>query len=238
MNPIDPAKLGALPTFERPPVDELVLGLQFSPLKGMSASHMGLYWAPIRREYPQTEEKPAIDATIEVFGERKAQPVPVFRLLDRPETPRVWFIGASGNNLIQLQNDRLHVNWRRRLPDDVYPRYGVIRKLFVAEIVRLQSFAESEGLGTLSPTQCEITYINVIDVADKGFEGLDRIFSVWASIPATPGTQVETCQFALRFLLPDEKGQPVGRLTLQVQPAYRQSDELPVYRMELTARGR
>jgi hypothetical protein len=41
----------------------------------------------------------------------------------------------------------------------------------------------------------------------------------------------------VRFTIPDAEGKPVGRLHVDVQPAFRTSDSRPMYVFHLTARG-
>ena len=57
-----------LPDFESPPLDELVLGVQFSPLPGYSAVFAKDVWGLFRQQFPRVEEKPALDPVFETFG--------------------------------------------------------------------------------------------------------------------------------------------------------------------------
>src|SRR5437763_373607 len=115
-----------LPEFECPPLDEVVIGVQFAPLAGFEAAHLGLFWSTIREQYPITESQVPLTPDLE-------QPEP--RPVPRPENvkinfspirpvPRCWFLDQPKNNVIQLQRDRFHRNWRRSSGDEPYPRFG------------------------------------------------------------------------------------------------------------------
>lgn len=233
--------VGRLPEFRDPPLNEVVLGLQTVPIQGLDAAHLGLFWAGIRDAFPRSEEKPALDPVIERFGEKPgAFPAPVFRLLEKPETPRVWFLNPSGDQLVQLQQDRFLYNWRKLEESNPYPRYETLRLAFKGEAERLAKFVARERLGELRPTQCEVTYINHITVCEvwQGHQDLHKVFRTWASPPSGFLPDIEDGQFSMRFVMRDESGAPVARLAVQVVPARLRKDDSPIFRMDLTCRGR
>ena len=41
------------------------------------------------------------------FGDKPIVAGPQLRVLDAPETPRAWFLNLAGDQLIQLQRDRI-----------------------------------------------------------------------------------------------------------------------------------
>ena len=58
-------------------------------------------------------------------------PAVAFKVSEETETPRLWLMNEQGSQLLQLQQDRLVVNWRR-LPSDIpYPHYESIREFLV-----------------------------------------------------------------------------------------------------------
>ena len=91
---------GSLPDYERPPVTEVAVGIQFEPLT-LLAPHLGLYWSEVRSEFPTAQQQGALEPVIERFGIKRTV-VPAFRMMDAPETPRCWLIDKSGDRLIQL----------------------------------------------------------------------------------------------------------------------------------------
>jgi uncharacterized protein (TIGR04255 family) len=223
-----------LPSFSRPPVTEVVLGVRFDSPK-LTAPWLGLYWASLRSRYPQVEVHPAIDPVTERFDQPVGPVGPGFRVMEKPETPRCWFLDATGNRLIQLQEDALFQNWRK-VADQTVSRYEGLRGEFESELSRLDAFGRSESLGPLTPRQCEVTYINVIPTSSWG--DLGSRFSVWCPTPPSfPPSEAETSAFQLGYLIPDETGKALGRLRINLQPALRKQDSARAYRLEMTARG-
>ena len=55
------------PDYDRPPVVETYLGVQFSPLVKFSIPHFGLYWAKIRDNYPDFQVQPLLPTVMEQF---------------------------------------------------------------------------------------------------------------------------------------------------------------------------
>ena len=41
-------------TFDRPPLNEVVLSLQSESVKGFTTPYLGLFWGRIRDSYPET----------------------------------------------------------------------------------------------------------------------------------------------------------------------------------------
>ncbi len=113
-------------------------------------------------------------------------------------------------------------------------------KTFESELQKISSFVEKEKLGSLVPNQCEVTYVNHLE-AGKGwneFSELQNVLTLWRE---TSGDvflpQAEDARLALRYVIPDDDGKPIGRLHIAVEPAYRASDQKPLLVMTLTARG-
>ncbi len=107
-----------LPSYKQPPVDEVVCGFRFEPLRHLKVPHIGLLWEKFRNEYPTAQHAVPI-ATDTSFIVDEATGIPL---------PRVWFISKADNELIQFQLDRFYYNWRHR--GDDYPRYPSIIKKF------------------------------------------------------------------------------------------------------------
>jgi len=229
----------ALPNYAHPPIAELVLGVQFEPLKDLLSPHIGLFWAEVRERFPNVQQQPALEPEIERFGVKQIQGAGgAFRVLDAPETPRCWFLDKTGSELIQLQQDRFIHNWRKRASSDPYPRYESIRGAFASECDRFVSFVEKQSLGPFKPNQCEVTYINHIlpERMWESFGDTDRVFKVWAATNDARLPSPEDVRFSVRYVL-SEGDSPRGRLHVSVQPAYMRTDESAVMALNLTARG-
>jgi len=231
-----------LPDFEIPPVVEVAISLQFTPLE-LHASHFGLLWQRFRSEgYARTEDHGPLEPAIEQFGSTQ-QPQIGVRLQtfdDAPPLPRVWFLNDQQNELIQVQRDRIIVNWRQGAQSEPYLRYANIIKRHRASLLVLAQFVQAEKLGEIVPMQCEITYVNHL-LAGAGWTrhgDLDSVVTTWRNqysdsyLPAP-----EDVRFLARYRMNDEQGEPRGRLHVTVHPAFRTVDKQPIIVMKLTARG-
>src|SRR5260370_4965058 len=129
-----------LPDYAKPRIKEVVLGVQTEPIKGLLTPHLGLFWNEVREAYPEVEVQAALEPEIERFGVPPVPPPQGFKVMERPETPRCWFIAKGGSELLQLQQDRLIHNWRKRADEDTYPRYPRVRESFRSALERLEAF--------------------------------------------------------------------------------------------------
>jgi uncharacterized protein (TIGR04255 family) len=226
--------VGDLPKFERPPVVEVAVGVQFRPLFGMR----GLALAPLRErwrdEYPNIEEQPPLVPTIE--GSPPLVPQFQFGVVPLPLT-RQWFLNEAGTQLVQVQPDRLLINWRAGFddPPDEYPRYRYMRQTFVHRFGDLTQFVADENLGELEIIQTELSYINVVETGPDDLGHIGRFLKPWSGTGSHHLDEPEQARMTLTFLIPDV-GQPPVRLYAEVNPAQRPSGE-PVLFFTLTARG-
>src|SRR5262245_24399625 len=106
------AMSNALPEFDRPPVDEMVMGFQLDPLPGLRVAHLGLYWSRIRAEYPHTEDQPPLPSAVESEEIKPSEGVTTFAV-SLSQLPRCWFVSGDKTQLIQVQRDRFWRNWRK-----------------------------------------------------------------------------------------------------------------------------
>jgi len=97
-----------LEKLESPPINEVVCGFVFEPIRGLDPLLLGTYWQARRSDFPKRDlHPPIVDAPV---------------LLHATSPVRCWFIGADDVFLLQIQPDRFYLNWRRR--DDDYPRFS------------------------------------------------------------------------------------------------------------------
>ncbi|MBI2960195.1 MAG: TIGR04255 family protein [Betaproteobacteria bacterium] len=234
------SKLMALPDYDRPPVGEVALSIQFPPLTGFGNIHAGQIWAQLRSEFPNHEEHPSLPPVFEVFGPKTVVFGPAFEFSTTAPVNRYWFITKNGSELIQVQQDRLIYNWRKQADGDSYPRYEAIRANFSKTLSKVTEFFTTNGLGTIRPNQCEVTYINHITLPDGSDPRAcpERILSPWSGKMMgdyLPG--LEDLQLQLRFPIKQD-GKNVGRLYVQVAPGIRTSDKQPGVQLTLTVRGK
>jgi uncharacterized protein (TIGR04255 family) len=231
------------PDFERPPVIEVALSLQFRPLELLRSAHLGLMWSNFRSEgFSRVEDHGELEPVFEDFDAKPSPRVGVrmHAFDDAPPLPRIWFLNEGQNELIQFQRDRFIVNWRQGAEAEPYPRYGRIRDRFLSAFAVFAEFLQSEKLGEIVPSQCELTYVNHIP-SGEGWAThgeADRVITVWKneysdSYLSTP----EDVAVAMRYRMHDERGTPLGRLHIMFHPAMRTTDLSPIFVMNLTARG-
>lgn len=228
-----------LPDFENPPVTEVLLGLQFAPVSGFQAVHLGLLWDRFRDAFPVVEEKPPLNAVFETFGIPAAAPEIRFELLQMPMLTRLWLKEPNDVQLIQFQTDRFIHNWRKVAVGQEYPRYEAIRERFTSEIEAVRTFLADHKLGDITPNQCEVTYVNLIESPENTNLGasLAEVFQIWsAEGQASLRFPTEDAGFTLRSVIRKDED-PIGRLIVSARPV-RQPDGPVGIQLELTARGR
>jgi uncharacterized protein (TIGR04255 family) len=232
-----------LPEFTNPPVVELALDVQFEILPRLRGPQLGLFWASIRDRFPVVEEQgPLSPMTAETFGRPSSQETRIeLSLLDVPPVPRFWFLNQARTELVQVQPDRFIVNWRRVADDTEYPHYHQVRGRFTSEFEQFMTFVSKEGLGEVIPNQCAVTYFNHITAgrAWRGHGELDKIFTAW-KVPDESSLlpEPDDVRLSARYVMTADAGEPLGRLSVELQPSFRRSDNMPIYVLTLTARGR
>src|SRR5262245_38406759 len=99
----------SLPEFGRPPINELVVSIQFGVLPNFRSAHIGLAWSIFRDRYPRVTEHPPIQPIFETFGATPEISGPGIQIetLLLPPMARFWFEETGGAELIQLQQDRI-----------------------------------------------------------------------------------------------------------------------------------
>ncbi len=220
-------------TFSRPPVVETVLGVQFLPLRRLTAPYAGLYWGEIRQDYPTQEVKSPLAPSVEAPSAPSETGI---RFFAEPEV-RCWFIDAEGAQLIQVQRDRFVRNWRKTGGAPEYPRYGWLRPAFQRDWERFLRFLEREDLGGPEVNQCEVTYINHIEQGAgwQSFGDLAKVLNLVARPESKESLpEPEMLVLNVRYGMPDDQ----GRLHVTAQPAIRRHDRKLVLQLTLMARGR
>ncbi len=209
----------ALPSFRKPPVFEVVLGVQFTAPQ-LGAVHVGAFHRRIRDQYPKVVQVPPIPPSFEVFLPVPAPGGPVgpvgMALPTSAAFPRQWFISADEDHLIQFQADRLLVYWRKGEGNRPYPRYSEVRHRFIEAFEAFQDFMREDVGAAFVPNQCEATYLNRIPVEDaSGWGRPGRWVRLWNDDDA----ETEAVQFSVNRLLQASDGSPYARLTISAEGA-------------------
>lgn len=230
----------SLPEFARPPVTEVALSLQFEPLAKLKSPVIGLLWGKFKDRYPSFEEHPAIEPVIERFGTDALQSLKIqFQVFDAPPPSRVWFVNESGGELVQVQQDRFVHNWRKVRETDEYPRYSNLRQKLIDEVEVFRRFVEEEQLGELLFNQTEVTFVNII-ASGEGWERHGQLNNVLTIHSGNYSDdffkEPENVQTALRYVIPDENEEPVGRLHISVVPVILAKSKTPGFNLTFIAR--
>ncbi len=230
-----------LPEFERPPLVETALSVQFTPLSNLDIPRIGLLWQQFRDHLPKVEQQPPLEPMVERIGVR-TQPSASFQILQKLPIPRCWFLSEAEDELVQIQQDRFGWNWRKTPDGQSYPRYErSVRPRFIEYFQKFLQFLQSQDVGEFTPNQCEVVYVNEISLDDikADHSMLDAVFQGWAGTyrECSP-LQLESSRIEVRHLIVGPQKEFIGRLYITIEPAFRRSDERPIFFMRLMARGR
>ncbi|NUQ45985.1 MAG: TIGR04255 family protein [Phycisphaerae bacterium] len=213
---------------------EVVCGVQFRPLEGMLAPHLGVLWDRIRTEYPTCQEVAPLAPAIEHFDDSASMELAIS---ETPPLPRIWFIRRDETGVIQVQRDRFLHNWRKMSGTDPYPRYANVVRQFRAHLGVFDSFVADCAWRPIEPLQYELTYVNHVPISG-GFESLGHVGNVLPDLSWRDGAGrflpvPERVNWHSSFLLPNN----AGRLHVIVRNTVRRDEHQPILLLELTARG-
>ena len=194
----------------------------------------------VPQPYPKTSEKPPLGSVFETFG-AAATPLPQFSFaaLMTPLLPRFWFEPEDGVHLLQIQPDRLMHNWRK-VNDDIYPRYEPIRARFFDEVQIVAAFLDREGLDSIKPNQCEVTYVNTIVLPDgtNPHAHLERITPLWREWQNDADlAPIENASLTVKYVMRSDEI-PLGRVYIEFKPVVAATDASPAINLQITARGK
>ena len=222
--------------FDAPPVVETFLGVQFQPVPGLTLTHFGLFWGTMRNQYPTQEVKPPLPPVVEEFVS-PPQPRAVGIQLTAEPDARCWFVDETSTQLIQVQRDRFIRNWRKGAPpNDRYPRYDDLRPKFEHDWQSFLNFLRNERLDAPEVNQCEVTYINHIELG-RGWQALGELHKITPIVSEgqrrfLPSPELHSLNVS--YVMPDN----LGRLHVSAQPAIRRQDAKVGIQLTLTARGK
>lgn len=217
------------PTFESPPVVEVVCGVQFEALN-LLVPRLGQF-SP--EGFVATQEVAPLPPMFETFsGGSLVQ----FQFTHAPNMPRVWYETANHDQLIQVQRDRFLLNWRRTEQGHPYPRFPQVYGAFQGHLAQFSKFAEDQLSQKLSLSQLELSYINHI-VAPEQENLIAQLAKYLPDLAWRSGDRflppAESVDVRYSFALPEQK----GRLHMRLQTGIRHEDQRQVLVLELTARG-
>lgn len=223
-----------LVSFDDPPVQEVVFSVQFpEPIIDLDA--VARIGGEIREDYPHRQMHQALP--------RMADPTqlagpPEIKLRLGVPLPRVWFLSGDGRFVVQIQEDRVTLNWRKT-PGSDYPRYPSIRERFVRVLQRVV-----EGTGAAQETNigfdfCELAYVNELTWGDPdssthppGEEGLTTLQAMPSpDFLPPPDDSRWAGSWAIRS---DPSSEKEGTLVVVAEPSIRGADNRHVYLLTMT----
>src|SRR5262245_26935055 len=97
--------------FARPPIIELVLGAQFSPLTKLTAGHFGLFWKELGGDWTEPGDGPLIEDQFELFDHPRWRTLTAVQLRLEPlRLPGRFTLGHKNkDHLLQIQATRFHL---------------------------------------------------------------------------------------------------------------------------------
>lgn len=217
--------------FARPPVEEVVLSVLFSPLDRLLAPHLGEIWQEFKRDgFVHIIEQPPVVHAVETF------PVPSqeaqLRIGDVPPLARIWFIHETDTEIIQVQRDRFTFNWRKTEQHPVYPGFTAICEKFEDFYSRFRQIVKNMQIGEVAPLQYELTYINQLRHGD-GWDTPDDMGNIYNMFVDSPWVGAESMDFRASFPVADLH----GRLHFGIGNRIKLPEELQTLQTDFTVRG-
>ena len=221
-----------LPDFTNPPLDEVVLGVQFSPVQSYASVDARDVWGLFKDEFPNVQEQALLQPQFETFGGANLQPSFQFQVGAAPVGSRLWFVSAEENHLLQFQSDRFLTNWRKSPNPQPYPRFEAIAETFERNLISLTAHLESHLAYVMDVNQAEVSYINLIPVGD--FSDAGKWFSVWNG----GILNIEGINTSFNEVIKDQHGKPYARLFHAIQSVYSVDGRHKAFNLSLTFRGK
>jgi uncharacterized protein (TIGR04255 family) len=226
-----------LPDFTNPPIVEVALSIQFAPPPGYREVYAREVWAIFEGSFPYVEEMPPIQPSFEVFGGPEMSGFKLnFGISSGPTRNRYWFLAPDKTELIQFQQDRFIHNWRKVVnKNNEYPRFEAVIEKFFDEVRSLDSYFQAKGWGPITPTQCEVTYINQMPLLEQNSRERPRSF-YFRSIDLSDVGDSNDFSISIRKTITSDSGAQIGRLYIESSTLI-DGEGKPIIVLTLTARG-
>ncbi|OWY28489.1 TIGR04255 family protein [Herbaspirillum robiniae] len=227
------ARPDGLPDFLNPPLNEVVMGVQFSRPKGYQQIYAGQVWQLFKDQYPVVQEQPALPPAFETFGLQQQifPPPPGFGFFSGAMHDRFWFLTSKGEELLQFQEDKLLHNWRK-IGDETneYPRFESVIDRFGDELGKLQEFMTTLSGQQLLINQCEVSYINHI-VFTEALPTPQH----WLNFVNFQSISPNDVSMVLRETILDDEQRPQARLTYEISIGQKSGQQM--MNLGITFRG-
>lgn len=222
--------------FGRPPIEEVVLSVLFKPLDGFLAPHLGEIWQELKTEgFVNIAEQPPVIPTMGHFLNAGKEPELHFDKV--PQLARIWFIHKDDNQIIQVQRDRFTFNWRKTESEQNYPGFSAILEKFSGFYNRFGETIQNMEVGTLTPLQYELTYIDQLMQGEgwNNLEDMGKICNLFMDAQSSDSfwSGAESMTFRASFPIENLHSQ----LYLAVGNRIRVSDQRQTLQTDFTMRG-
>ena len=126
--------------------------------------------------------------------------------LSQNPASRLQIRNRDGNQMLQLQNGRMHLNWLGE-GGDRYPRYSQVRTEFDNLLTQFAKFVDANQWGSLTPDQWEVTYVNSIKQGLWTTPADWNFFRPLNGMPSIDGV-IEPKSFTdeWHFVVPEQRG--------------------------------
>ena len=227
------ARPSHLPDFESPPLNEVVLGVQFAPISGYTSVLASKVRGLFEDDFPAFQERPSLDPSSETFGGTNLDPSVQFSFGPPLLHNRLWFISEDQGHLIQFQEDRFMMNWRNQPGGIDYPRFERVADSFERHLKKLGRFCKTELGHALDINQCEVSYINIVPV--KGYGEVGEWFKF---IGFENNRDVENLNLHFNEIIRDGSNKPYARLKCRFQSRNTVKDDEKAIRLSLVFSGK
>lgn len=211
--------------FERPPINEVVVGCTFQPLQRLLVPHFGSLWDLVRSEYPLCQHGvPVADDDGGV----------VLDLESKAPLPRVWLLSEDRVRLLQLQLDRFYSNWRQSDKVDApYSRFESVYGPYQQYFQTLSTFMCTQLGEQIQQRRLVVTYVNLLKQGREWQTQADlpRVFRDLRVPVSQKWGAIGSWAFKSAHALADGP----GTITVSINPAVNKVSGEQALRIELTA---
>lgn len=227
--------MAGTPDYQNPPIVELAISAQFSPLSKLTAGHFGRFWYELGPDWTEPSDAPPIEDQFELFDRPRMQGRRLqLRSLSLPL--RFTLGHKCKDRLVQIQATRFCLNWRKR--DRTYPSYKRLIGEFEVLMNRFDEFVKNQGLDLLVINQWELTYVDAFPKGEEWETPADwgRILpGLFGNLFAPDGLNLVLTHRAAEWSFDIQPKR--GRLHLSAALGQVQGDERDALLLTSTARG-
>jgi uncharacterized protein (TIGR04255 family) len=199
-----------LPEYKSPPLDEVAVGVQYAQAPRYASTDAGSVWELFKADYPNVQEQPPLEPSFETFGGANT-PSFKLQLSNAPKRGRLWFVSDEQDHLIQFQDNRFLLNWRKRPTAQEYPRFEKISQAFEQNLDKLSDYFTEQHNHQLAINQAEITYINNIPIQNYSET------SNWLAFLGFNNIDLENINVNFSEVITDDDDRPFARMIYTLQ---------------------